>query len=300
MELLRASNADVALSHGPWPHLVLAPAVRRCAIPVVLYLHAPIRLHWLDQLALRVGHTAVLANSEFTKLRSARYFKFRSVDTCYYPVFDSVHHGRSTLRDELNLGEQVVVLQASRLDPYKGFELHIRALALLREDPRWVALFVGGPQSARESRYVARLKSLAEKLGITSRVRFLGHRSDVRALMEGADIFCQPNSGPEPYGLVFVEALYAALPIVTTGMGGAAEILAKDWGVQVLPEPSSVAVALSRLIASRDARRALGRLGPERARFLCDPSKALKALEDKLGGLTDRARSADGGSQSWV
>ena len=64
-------------------------------------------------------------------------------------------------------------------------------------------------------------------------MRFLGERRDVAACMRAADIHCQPNTAPEPFGLAFVEALYAGLPVVTTALGGALEILTDACGVLV-------------------------------------------------------------------
>ena len=61
--------------------------------------------------------------------------------------------------------------------------------------------------------------------------------------MHAADIHCQPNTAPEPFGLVFVEALYAGLPVVTTALGGALEILTDACGVLV---PAGDAPALTR------------------------------------------------------
>jgi glycosyltransferase involved in cell wall biosynthesis len=49
-------------------------------------------------------------------------------------------------------------------------------------------------------------------------------RSDVARLLAAADIHCQPNIGPEPFGITFIEALYAGLPLVTTSIGGAIEM----------------------------------------------------------------------------
>ena len=46
-----------------------------------------------------------------------------------------------------------------------------------------------------------------------------------------ADVYFQPNTGPEPFGTAFVEALYAALPVVGTNVGGAAGIVTQDCGV---------------------------------------------------------------------
>ena len=75
--------------------------------------------------------------------------------------------------------------------------------------------------------------SLVARKGLAERVRFLGERADVPDLLGAADIHCQPNSSPEPFGLAFVEALHAALPVVTSDAGGAREIVTPACGVLV-------------------------------------------------------------------
>ena len=66
-------------------------------------------------------------------------------------------------------------------------------------------------------------------------MRWLGQRRDVPELLAAADIYCQPNVGAEPFGIVFVEALYTGLPVVTTALGGALEIIDASCGVLVPP-----------------------------------------------------------------
>src|SRR5207244_2005466 len=117
------------------------------------------------------------------------------------------------------------ILQASRLERWKGQAVHLEVLGRLKEVPGWAAWVAGGPQKAGEAEFLAELKAAAVANGVADRVRFLGQRSDVPRLMAAADVYCQPNTGPEPFGLSFVEALYAGLPVVTSGFGGASEIV---------------------------------------------------------------------------
>jgi glycosyltransferase involved in cell wall biosynthesis len=147
------------------------------------------------------------------------------------------------------------------------------------------------------------LQQQAARSGTAGRVRFLGQRSDVPRLMAAADLFCQPNVGPEPFGIVFVEALYAGLPVVTTGFGGAAEIVDERCGELTPPsDPAAVAAALGGLIRDPARRQALGAAGPGRAAHLCDPGRQLARLmaalrapgrSERVGvSAADRARSA--------
>jgi glycosyltransferase involved in cell wall biosynthesis len=136
----------------------------------------------------------------------------------------------------------------------------------------------------------AALKEQARALGIGERVQFLGQRSDVPALMAAADVFCQPNTGAEPFGLVFVEALRAGLPVVSTAMGGALEIVSAECGLLVPPEAEAVAGALAALIDDADRRRRLGAAGPARASALSDPAGRLEELESALRGIAGRPR----------
>ena len=102
------------------------------------------------------------------------------------------------------------------------------------------------------------------------------------ALLAAADVLCQPNTGPEPFGVAFVEALYAGRPVVTSRLGGAIEIVAADCGLLVEPaDPAALAAALAALIADPQSRARLGAAGPARARALCDPA----AVRDRLHGL---------------
>ena len=168
------------------------------------------------------------------------------------------------------------------MQAWKGHLLHLHALAEIRKLD-WVCWFAGGAQRAEEDRYAEELRSTAERLGIADRVRFLGQRSDIPKLLAAADIFCQPNRDPEPFGIVFIEALWAGCPVITTAMGGALEIVDESCGVLVEPgDAAGLARALARLIEAPDLRGRLGLAAPEQARRLSDPATQIAAFRDSL------------------
>jgi glycosyltransferase involved in cell wall biosynthesis len=191
---------------------------------------------------------------------------------------------RQELREELGTDrEMVVILQASRLERWKGQTVHLEALGQLKSLSAWEAWFAGGPQRPAEDAYLGELKRRADELGIGERVKFLGQRTDVPRLMAAADVYCQPNTGPEPFGIVFIEALHAGLPVVTSNIGGAAEIVTPDCGILCPPgDVRAVADALRELITDLDRRQRLALAGPTRAAELCEPEHRLKCLARAL------------------
>jgi glycosyltransferase involved in cell wall biosynthesis len=191
---------------------------------------------------------------------------------------------RTGVRSEFQTAkEDVVIVQVGRMEPSKGHIVHLNALRVVSDLPGWTCWQVGGSQQPCELRYMRELKTTAFRLGIGDRVRFVGERSDVRRVLAAADIYCQPNVTPEGFGITFVEALCARLPVVTAAIGGALEVLNESCGL-LLPanDPQQLANSLRRLIQDGALRKKLGEAGPARARQLCDPATQLQQLYQKL------------------
>jgi glycosyltransferase involved in cell wall biosynthesis len=193
---------------------------------------------------------------------------------------------RAEVRAELGVpADAVVILSASRMEPWKGHLDLLRALARLNPLP-WVLWIAGGAQRAHERAHAADLVDEVRRLGLESRVTFLGERRDVDRLLAGADVLAQPNTEPEPFGIIFAEALRASVPVVTTDMGGAPEIVDDSCGRLVAPHnPAALVTALEALVADRALRESLGIAGPVRVATMCDPSRVLAQLSDAISSL---------------
>ena len=130
-------------------------------------------------------------------------------------------------------------------------------------------------------------------MGIADRVRMLGQCSDVGRLLAAADIYCQPNTSPDSFGITFIEALLNQLPVVTTAMGGALEIVDSSCGVLVPPnDPAALADCLQQLILDPRLRSHLGEAGPSRARFLCDCKRQITRILDFFRRVSKRGLAA--------
>jgi glycosyltransferase involved in cell wall biosynthesis len=299
-ELLRAGRFDAVVTHGCWSHAIAAPAARRRGVPLVFWAHnIQGRWHLLERWARWAPPDLVLANSRATEASvRANLFPSARTEVVYLPVAAPQLPDRAAVRDEVRralLTQQaaVVIVTACRLEPWKGHGLLLDALGRLAKLPGWECWVAGGPQRPEEQDYFDGLRSQAIWRGIDNRVWFLGQRSDVGRLLAAADVHCQPNTAPEPFGIAFVEALYAGLPVVTTHMGGAVEIIREDCGVLVPPgDAGALAAALHELIGDAERRRRLGQRGPARAAELCDPARQLRKLQELLAAVTpDRGRA---------
>ncbi|MFO0810557.1 MAG: glycosyltransferase family 4 protein [Gemmataceae bacterium] len=289
--LVRQRAFDAIVTHAAWSHAAFASVVRRSNIRLVHWVHDPMtgQGNHFEEWAARIPPNLAVANSRFTSATVSRIFPGVRTEVVYLPVapvaLDGQDDSRLAVRQELLTStNDTVILQACRLERWKGHAVLIDALGRLRNLPGWTAWIAGGPQKAGEAEYLAELCRRAGEVGVVDRVRFLGQRSDVHRLMAAVDVLCQPNTGPEPFGIAFVEALYAGKPVVTAAIGGGCEVVDPGCGILVPPnDPTAVAAALGELIADPDRRSALGGAGPERAKSLCDPARQLGRVANLLG-----------------
>jgi glycosyltransferase involved in cell wall biosynthesis len=165
----------------------------------------------------------------------------------------------SLTSDDVTRGVQgPLALALGRLHPNKGFDLLLEAFAATREIDLWIA--GDGPLRPR-------LERLATRLGITERVRFLGWRDDVPALLAQADLLVCPSLH-EPLGNVVIEAWSAALPVVATASDGPAALITHGENGVLVPLPTAcgggpqaLANAIERVCADAALRARLGKEG---------------------------------------
>ncbi|MEE2940979.1 MAG: glycosyltransferase family 4 protein [Planctomycetota bacterium] len=153
---------------------------------------------------------------------------------------------RARVRAEVGARDgEALLLQLGSDFARKGVDRAVRALAAQANGTRAARLMIAGADDPTP------IESLATRLGVGDRVRVLGPRDDVPALLQGADLLVHPARS-EPGGAVLLEALVAGRPAIATSCCGyATHVQAADAGV-VLPEPFAQAAldaALSRLLS---------------------------------------------------
>ena len=156
------------------------------------------------------------------------------------------------------------LLAMGRLHPNKGFDVLLRAIALLPHGHLYLA--GAGPEEAA-------LRALAAELGIADRVSFLGWRRDIGALLAAADIFIC-SSRHEPLGNIVLEAWSAAKPVIAAAAQGPVELIADGSDGLLVPceDAPALAAAIGALSENPVHAAELGAAG--RARFAAEFAEA--------------------------
>lgn len=178
---------------------------------------------------------------------------------------------------------EVVLVHPAVLGPRKQQHVAIEALAAL---PAPAVLWLcGGTAAGGDPSYEAGLHALAARLGVADRVRFLGWRPDLPAVLAAADVAVLPSRA-ESFGLALAEAMALGKPCVGAAVGGIPEVVEDGvTGAVAAPEPAAFAAALAPLVASAELRARMGEAGRRRVveRFGADrQARTVAALLEEV------------------
>ena len=178
---------------------------------------------------------------------------------------------RTAMRAQMSVAENDFVwIAVGRLAPAKDYPNLLRAFALVPNASLWI---VGDGDPA----YTEELRILARTLKIEDRVRWLGVRRDVAALLDAADAFVLASAW-EGMPLAVGEAMAMAKPVVATDVGGVRQMLGDSETLARAGNPGALAEKMARVMALSDADRL--KIGEAaRARVLEQFSMAAKARE---------------------
>lgn len=190
--------------------------------------------------------------------------------------FEIVHYGIAPDGDvEPYAGSEPRLLCVGRLIPIKGHLVLLRALAQARARVPGVALDVAGRGPLEPA-----LKAYVRELGLEDAVRFLGFVSPVQRAIEDAAVVVVPSLG-EGFGMVALEAMERARPVIASSVGGLPEIVADgETGIVVAPaDADALAEAIVDLAGDLSRAAALGRAGRARALAEFTPDRCVERVE---------------------
>ena len=274
-------RADVLHANSVRAGLAAVPAGRLTGRPVVVHVRDRLPRGRVADASLRLaaaGRTVVLANSGYTAEGVTEVAPRAAVRTVHNAIdlarFDPAGHDRDAARSVLGLPEGAFAAGVvGQISPWKGQLEAVEAVAELAGGHPGLHLLIVGEAKFVDAAtrydnpaYVARLRETIARRGLDGRVRLLGERDDVPAVLRALDVLLVP-SWEEPFGRVVLEGMAMGVPVLATRTGGPAEIVTDGRDGLLLPPraPGAWATALEQVIGDARLRDALARAGRRRA-----------------------------------
>lgn len=186
-----------------------------------------------------------------------------------------------------------ILLAIGRIQPLKGLDILIRALADMTDRAGVRLLVIGGDDRALPE--IARLRATADEVGVTDAVEFVGPvpHDDLATYYNAADLVVVP-SFYESFGLVAVEAMASGVPVVASRVGGLASTVADGRTGYLIPWrcPEPFAEKIELLLRNEPLRAALGAAGVLRMQAYSWRSVAERLRTLYAGAIAARAEAA--------
>ncbi len=297
VRLIRRERPDLVHAHMPISGVLARLAARICGVRVVAYtchgylfnqpgpLPRRVAALLLEWIAGRVtDRYFTVSDEEAADARRLRIHRGAvGIGNGRSPAaFRPDPHLRAQVRASLGTpAERVVVIVVSRLVRHKGHPELLAAMAQVPDAELWV---VGDRLASDHGETLdAAFEAAARPDALGLRLRRLGYRTDVAALLAGADIFALPSHF-EGLPMSVIEAMLCGLPVVATAIRGPREqVLDGETGLLVPPRAvDALAAALRRLVADAPLRRRLGDAGRERALALYDEARVVSRTVELL------------------
>ncbi len=148
-----------------------------------------------------------------------------------------------------------LLLFVGRIQPLKGADVAVRALAALTDHPTAALVVVGGPSGPRGEDHLAAVVDLVEELGVADRVRFVDPQPHelLSSFYRAADV-CLVPSRSESFGLVALEASACGTPVVAASVGGLTTLVDHGHTGYLVdrPTPEAFAAATAAVLADAD------------------------------------------------
>ena len=285
---------DVVHAHSVFSYCTSAGSfyARKYGVPYIVAPEGTLDWYPLKKSALR--KRIYLALIECRLLRGAAALDFKSafeqteadtlglsVQRVVIPIGVSQSEAVSTglvtaFRKKYRLDGRFTLLSLSRLDPIKGLELVIEALAKLRVQNHFRLLIAGSGTKA----YEKTLRGLVDARGLQSVVDFVGllQGHDKEAALASADVFVL-SSYHENFGIAVAEALQAGLPVLVSDRVGLSSLVYQSGsGLVTECSPDQIASGLLRMAEDEALRRKMGENGRQVAKQQFDWNTIAKQI----------------------
>ena len=218
--MLKHKNITISDHHGsglfnPFPrYSIFNPLFSIIKLTILKYL--------LNSCRVNIVHNIEAKNSFYKYVRDKNSILLTPTGI----AINSYHmYSREEVRKELGLGDEIVILFAGRICKLKGIVELIKAFEIVKEQYNAISLAVAGPLQEES------LKPLVEKYWIGFK-----NPEELQKWFTASDIFCLPTHGGEGFPIILIQALYHAIPIITTDVPGIKEWLPQESAIFITPK----------------------------------------------------------------
>ena len=240
-------------------------------------------LYLENQIFKKENHKKIIANSQLGKKHAMFYHNVKENDieviyngvdlNKFNPQVRSLY--RNVIRNKLGFTEdETILLFVGRNFKLKGVKTLIKSIALLGSLKNKVRVLIVGKGNPS---YFMRT---AKKIGVDDRIFFHGESKEIEKFYAAGDIFVFPTLY-DPFANVCLEALACGLPVITTRMNGASEIIKKGKNGYVIDDyrsPDELASVIAALL-NKNTRKKMGEYACETAKKFTTAKNAEKLIK---------------------
>jgi glycosyltransferase involved in cell wall biosynthesis len=278
---LRRRRVVVAHAFDFYANLMLIPAARLARIPVVIGSHRQLGdlQTWKQFHVQKIAFSfcdRVVCNSQAAADRLRRAGVRQSKLVVIPNALSEEAFAEATPVLPVSSGVTRIGMIARMNDPAKNHRTFLRVAACLAAKFEHLEFVLVGDGPLR-----AELEAFAAQVGLGSRVRFLGDRQDIPAVLGSLDITMLPSSS-ESLSNVILESMAAGVPVIATDVGGNPELLQEGkTGLLVPLDDNSFVQAAEQLLLNPEQRKAYG----QRARMAASSRYRLSAISNSYEQL---------------
>lgn len=233
--MLKNKNITITEHHGSgignlFPRYSIFGAIRRIILKDLLN---TCRVHIVHNMQ------AMSSFSTYIKDKNSIMLSANGINVTNYKIYN-----KEEVRKELGLGDETIILFAGRICKDKGIKELIKAFEIVKEQHSTIHLVVAGPL------HEERLKPLVEKYWIGFK-----NPQELQKWFTASDIFCLPTYY-ECFPIILIEALYHAIPVITTDVSGIKEWFPHENAIFIPPKDiDSLKNAIYDLIDEKKRRK---------------------------------------------
>lgn len=265
--IISKEKPDAIIAHGGRA-TKFALKARKNNIPIIGIIHSD-KLKWVED----CDHIFALTKSMMKKAIDSNIDKSKIslLPNC-------VNTSLSKIVKKEEFSTPPIIGTMARFVPKKGIDTLLESLSILRGEGIQFKAIIGG--DGKEAEYY---KSLAHNLGLGHYVEFPGWIKDKEEFFNKIDLFCLPSHN-EPFGIILLEAMSYAKPIISTSAKGPSEILEndKDSILVEIANNKAMADAIVSLIHNEGAAEKLGDEAIKKVKEKYDINIISKALSKEL------------------